>query len=158
MKKRQLPYNLETFVESMIERFKIPTKKDIDTLIKKTEQSLSALRLPKRTEFNKLIKRVEALEKAVEGQKKTARTATRAGKPAKKKAAVKKVSVSKVKPQATDLDKVLEIVSKYPDGADVGTLKAKSGFEDKKIRNIVFRLSKKGEIERAGRGVYKAKA
>ena len=39
-------------------------------------------------------------------------------------------------------------------GVDVPGLKAKSGFEDKKIRNIIFRLSKQGTIKRVGRGLY----
>jgi predicted transcriptional regulator of viral defense system len=47
---------------------------------------------------------------------------------------------------------------KHRAGLDVGTLKARTGFEDKKLRNIVFRLSKKGQIEKTGRGVYRAKA
>jgi predicted transcriptional regulator of viral defense system len=46
----------------------------------------------------------------------------------------------------------------YRAGLDLETLKARTGFEDKKLRNIVFRLSKKGQIERTGPGVYKAKA
>jgi predicted transcriptional regulator of viral defense system len=50
------------------------------------------------------------------------------------------------------------MIRKYRAGLDVGRLKARTGFEDKKLRNIVFRLSKQGRIERTGRGVYKAKA
>ncbi|NVM57526.1 MAG: hypothetical protein HWN51_05345 [Desulfobacterales bacterium] len=157
MKKKQIPSSLETVVEFMIERFKVPTKKEIDSLIKKTERSLLGLKLPTRTEFNRLIKRVEALEKAVKERKQRARKDARRAKPAKK-AAVRQRPVSGVKPQVTDSEKVLQIVRRHPAGADVSTLKARTGFEDKKIRNIVFRLSKKGKIERTGQGVYKAKA
>ncbi|MBW1676008.1 MAG: integration host factor subunit beta [Deltaproteobacteria bacterium] len=42
------------------------------------------------------------------------------------------------------------------EGVDVPTLMKKTGFEDKKIRNIVFKASKAGEIKRAGRGIYVA--
>ena len=35
-------------------------------------------------------------------------------------------------------------------------LKKKTGFDDKKLRNIVFRLHKLGKIKRVGRGKYTA--
>jgi hypothetical protein len=37
---------------------------------------------------------------------------------------------------------------------DVPTLKTKTGFEDKKVRNIIFRASKEGKIKKVGRGIY----
>ncbi|MBW2019462.1 MAG: hypothetical protein JRI58_06060 [Deltaproteobacteria bacterium] len=154
MKKKQKPFNLEPVVEFMTNRFKIPTKKEIDKLIKKTEQSLESLKVPTRAAFDQLTKRVEALEKALKAQKR----ATKVAGPAKvhKKAGVKKRPVSKAKPQMTDSEKVLAAMKKYPAGVDVATLKTITGFEDKKIRNIVFRLSKKRKVKRTGRGVYKA--
>ena len=39
-------------------------------------------------------------------------------------------------------------------GLWLDTLIKKTGFEDKKIRNILFRASKQGKIKRAGRGMY----
>ena len=39
-------------------------------------------------------------------------------------------------------------------GVDVTTLKEKTGFDDKKVRNIVFRASKQGKIKKTGRGIY----
>ncbi|NVM22628.1 MAG: hypothetical protein HWN68_12725 [Desulfobacterales bacterium] len=155
MKKKQFPHGLETLVEFMVERLKIPTKKEIEGLVKKTERSLLALKLPSRTEFDRLSDRVAALEKAVKGRE-TAKKTAGSAKPSEV-AAAKKKRASTVKSQATDSDKVLQIVKKYRAGTDVGTIKARTGFEDKKIRNILFKLGKKDEIERAGRGVYKAK-
>ena len=153
--KRRKPYGLENLTESFMDYFKIPTRKEIEGFLKKTEQSLAGLKLPTRKEFNDLTKRVEALEKAVKGRKrpptKTARRAKKA------KAAAKKTPASRVKPQVTDSDKVLKLLKQYRAGADVSKLKARTGFEDKKIRNIIFKLSKKGRIKRTGRGVYKAK-
>jgi len=29
-----------------------------------------------------------------------------------------------------------------------------TGFDDKKVRNIVFRASKEGRIKKSGRGIY----
>jgi predicted transcriptional regulator of viral defense system len=54
----------------------------------------------------------------------------------------------------TATEKVISIIGGSPTGVDVSTLKSKSGFEDKKVRNIVFRLCKEGAIKRIGRGIY----
>ena len=155
--KKQKPGSLEALVEFAIDHFKIPTRKEIDSLIKKTEQSLLRLKMPTRTEFNQLIKRIEALEKAVKGREQATRKTAGRGKGGQK-AAAKERPASRGKSQITDSEKVLKIMRKYRAGLDVGTLKARTGFEDKKLRNIVFRLSKKGQIEKTGRGVYRAKA
>ena len=155
--KKQKPGSLEALVEFAIDHFKIPTRNEIDGLIKKTEQSLLRLKMPTRTEFNQLIKRIEALEKAVKGRKQATRKTAGRGK-GSQKAAAKKRPPSRTKTQVTDTEKVFQIIRKYRAGLDVATLKARTGFEDKKLRNIVFRLSKKGQIEKTGRGVYRAKA
>ena len=86
-------------------------------------------------------------------------------KPAKKAAAVKKAAARKAparkkaatgkkSAQATATDKVLRIVKRSKKGVDVPTLKKKTGFDDKKVRNIVFRASKEGKIKKSGRGIY----
>jgi len=156
--KKQKPGSLEAVVEFAIDHFKIPTRKEIDSLIKKTEQSLLRLKMPTRTEFNQLIKRIEALEKAVKGREQATRKTAGRGKGSQKAAAKKRLPLSRTNSQTTDSEKVLQIIRKHRAALDVGTLKARTGFEDKKLRNIVFRLSKKGEIEKTGRGVYRAKA
>jgi hypothetical protein len=51
---------------------------------------------------------------------------------------------------------VLDMIKKSKTGIDAGTLIKKTGFEDKKIRNIIFKAWKEGKIERVGRGVYKS--
>ncbi len=37
---------------------------------------------------------------------------------------------------------VLEIIGNHPEGTDFKTIKAATGFDDKKLRNIIFRLDK----------------
>ena len=81
----------------------------------------------------------EVIDKASEVAGKTAEKERRAG---------------KGRARMTATEQVISIIKKSPKGIDVSGLKAKSGFEDKKIRNIVFRLSKEGTIRRVGRGVY----
>lgn len=51
---------------------------------------------------------------------------------------------------------VLEIIRGYEDGARFSEIQQKTGFEEKKLRNIIYRLDKKGHILRVRRGVYAA--
>jgi len=69
MKKKQKPSRVETIVEFLVERFKIPTRTEFENLIRKTEESLQRLKLPTMTEFNQLVKRVEELEKVAKVRK-----------------------------------------------------------------------------------------
>lgn len=51
---------------------------------------------------------------------------------------------------------VLAMIQSHPDGIAVAALQAQSGFEEKQLRNIVFRLFNSGKIRRIGRGIYGA--
>jgi hypothetical protein len=51
---------------------------------------------------------------------------------------------------------VLDMIKKSKTGIAAGTLIKKTGFEDKQIRNILFKAWKDGKLERVGRGVYKS--
>jgi hypothetical protein len=50
---------------------------------------------------------------------------------------------------------VLEVVANHPAGTDFRTIKAATGFDDKKLRNIIFRLDKIKKMKRVKRGIYK---
>ena len=100
----------------------------------------------------KLIKAVEKFEKEKAAKKQKAKPKA---KPAKK-AAAKKAPAKKKAAALTATDQVINLIKKSKEGVDVPTLVKKTWFEDKKIRNIVFKASKAGEIKRAGRGVYVA--
>lgn len=49
----------------------------------------------------------------------------------------------------------LEVIAKYPKGTDFKTIKSATGFDDKKVRNIIYRLDKLKKIKRVKRGIYK---
>ena len=51
---------------------------------------------------------------------------------------------------------VLDMIRKSKKGIGTGTLIKKTGFDGKKIHNILFKALKEGKIERVGRGVYKS--
>lgn len=83
----------------------------------------------------------------------------KAPKPSKAKAVkaktAKKIPSKKRATKATATDQVLKIINRSKKGVDTATLKKKTGFEDKKLRNIIFRANKEGKIQRAERGLYK---
>jgi hypothetical protein len=53
-------------------------------------------------------------------------------------------------------DAVLEVIKRSKQGLKFADIQAMTGFPDKKIRNIIFRLNKLSKIKRHTRGVYVA--
>jgi DNA replicative helicase MCM subunit Mcm2 (Cdc46/Mcm family) len=106
-------------------------KKDIRVIGKKVENLLKA--------FEKDVK--AKVPKASKAKAIIAKTAKKA--PVKKKAT-----------KVTATDQVLKLVNTSKKGVDIITIKKKTGFEDKKVRNIIFRANKEGKIQRADRGLY----
>jgi outer membrane biosynthesis protein TonB len=84
----------------------------------------------------------------------------KAAEPVKKKAvlpAKKKVSGPAKKKTAkpvTAMDTVLNIIGSSETGADTATIREKSGYERKKVSNIVYKLKKQGKIASVKKGVY----
>jgi Fic family protein len=54
----------------------------------------------------------------------------------------------------TALETVHNIIKRSREGTTFKEIQAKTGYGDKKIRNVIFRLHKMGRIERKRRGVY----
>ena len=51
-------------------------------------------------------------------------------------------------------DTVLEIIKRFRKGVGFADIQARTGFDDKKLRNIIFRLNKLKKITRESRGIY----
>ncbi len=98
-------------------------------------------------------KKVENLLKEFEKSGKTKVTKASKAKAVKAKPA-KKAPVKKKVVKVTATDQVLKIVNRSKKGVDIATLKKRTGFEDKKLRNIIFRANKEGKIQRTDRGLY----
>ena len=111
-------------------------KKDIVALQKKMEKLLKAYERPQKA---KAVKKTKP--KVVKAKPKRA-------------VKVRKSNRRKKAPAITATEQVLKIVRRSRKGVDVPLLKAKTGFDDKKVRNIVFRASKEGKIKKIGRGIY----
>jgi hypothetical protein len=54
----------------------------------------------------------------------------------------------------TASDMVLEVIQRHEDGIGFGDIQIQTGFGEKKLRNIIFRLHKTGKIRRKTRGIY----
>jgi hypothetical protein len=52
------------------------------------------------------------------------------------------------------IDVVLDAIKRSKQGIGFAAIQAKTGFDEKKIRNIIFRLNKIGKIKRKSRGIY----
>jgi hypothetical protein len=50
---------------------------------------------------------------------------------------------------------VLDVIASHKNGTDFKTVKNATEFNDKKLRNIIFRLDKIKQITRVKRGIYK---
>ena len=120
-------------------------KKDLETILKA---------------LNGLSQKVEKLqEQIVEETKPTKKPKAKSVKkkavkkaPAKK-AAPKKAVQKKAKP-ATAADTVLAIIKKSKKGIGTSTLMDKTGYNQKKVANLVFKLRKQGKIKTVVKGVY----
>jgi uncharacterized membrane protein YhiD involved in acid resistance len=87
-------------------------------------------------------------QSVVKPKKKKPSTSAKKVKTAKKPA--KKMSVT----SATDTDKVIAIIGRSKKGASTATIMQKTGYNQKKIANIVYRLRKQKKIKSVDKGVY----
>jgi hypothetical protein len=105
-------------------------KKDLQGMLKSLKSAT--------VKVEKLIKKVETL-----------------GKPQKpKKPKTEAPSKARAPKTTSDSDKVLAIIRRYKKGVDGATLRKKTGFEGRKIRDIVYRLKKRDKIKTVGKGLY----
>ena len=108
-----------------------------------------------------LVKKTESLMKAVDKIEKTPATkavskparkaAVKPAKPAKKTVAKKPVKKAE---QPTAYDTFLGFLNKNKKGLSIEQIKSKTGFNDKKIANLVYKAKKQGKVKSAGKGVY----
>ena len=105
-----------------------------------------------------LAKGVEAIaEKVDEVSKSQGVVKAKKKKPstsAKKVKSAKKAAKKKTVKPATDTDKVLTIIGRSKKGVSTATIMAKTGFDQKKIANIIYRLRKQKKIKSVDKGVY----
>ena len=74
--------------------------------------------------------------------------------PARKKVVVKNGVVERIK-RIPSTQIVYDIIQKSAQGMDTAALMKATGFDQRKIHNITFRLKNQGRIKSGGRGMYK---
>ena len=126
--------------------------KEENKMTKKLKKDLQAVN----KEINALVKKTESLLKSFDKLDKPKAKPAKAKAPKKtplKKAAVKKPSPKKAA-TVTAADTVLAIIKRSKKGVGKAALMEKTGYKQKKISNLVFKLKKQGKIKSVGKGVY----
>ena len=132
--------------------------KKVQTQLKSVAKTLAGL-ADKLEKISAAIGKAPAKKKAAPKKKAVAKKKVAKKKVAKKKVAKKKVAKKKVakkaaKGKATVLDAVFDVIKKSRNGANIATLKAKTGLESRQLSNALYKLSKKKTIKSKARGVY----
>ena len=109
--------------------------KELKALSKKVEKAIAAV---DKLEKAKAVKAKPVRKAAVKPSKKVA-----AKKPARKKTA-----------QLSAVDTAFGFIKRYKKGISTAALMEKTGFNQKKVYNIIYKLNKLGKIKSVGKGVY----
>jgi hypothetical protein len=128
-----------------------PKKEKGMTIYKKDLQALNK-------DIKALGRTIDKLIKEFDKGKKAKVTKKTKAKPIKaksiKKAPAEKASGKKRAAKQTATDKVLKIIKGSKRGVGAATLVKKTGYDLKKVRNIIQRTYKMGKIKRVGKGIY----
>ena len=115
-------------IKFFMQYYNIPTRKDIEKLMIK---------------MDRLEMLIKASGGSGKGQRAAKENAARTGAPGDR-------------PAMTSTDMVLEVIRSFKKGVRFAEIQARTGFGEKKLRNIIFRLSKMKKIASTHRGVYVA--
>ena len=125
-RKKGKSISFDAMVKFFMQYYNIPTRKDIDKLMVKMDR------------LEKLIKTSAA---SSTGRRVSGRTTANGKTPTTKTA-------------MTSSDKALEVIKRFRNGVGFADIQERTGFGDKKLRNIIYRLHKMDKIVRKSRGVY----
>ena len=128
-RKKGKTISFDAMVKFFMQNYDIPTKKDVDRVVAKLDR----------------IEKMLRTSGATAGRRRAASRKTAAG------------SSARGRSGDTAMQQVLKVVKGLRQGAGFADIKSRTGFDDKKIRNVIYRLTKLQLIERKSRGVYVAK-
>ena len=127
VKGKRKTVTFDAMVKFFMQHYDIPTKKDVE----------------------RIHARLDSLEKLIRnGQTKSRRIAS--GKAGAKSAAKSGIRTP------TASDRVYTIIKRTKKGVTIADIKRKTDYDDKKLRNILFRLHSLKRIKRVSRGIYTA--
>jgi hypothetical protein len=127
VKGKRKTVTFDAMVKFFMQHYEIPTKKDVE----------------------KIHARLDKLEKLIRSGQSRARRS--AGGKTGTKAAAKSGSRT-----PTASDRVYTIIKRSKKGLNIADIKRKTDYDDKKLRNILFRLHSLKRIKRVSRGIYTA--
>ena len=125
-RKKGKSVSFDAMVKFFMQYYNIPTKKDIE----------------------KLIERMDRLEKVIKASElygKEIRISTLKS---------SKATGSASRPVVTSSNVVLEVIKRFKKGVGFSEIQERTGFGEKKLRNIIYRLHKMKKITRKSRGIY----
>lgn len=128
--------------------------KKIKDQLKKIANSLTSLS----RQVEKISKQVDTLSppKKSAGKKRSIKKVS-TKKKAVKRAAVTKTVAKKPHAKATVLNSVIAVIKRSKKGANIDTLRKKTGLGPRQLSNALYKLSKRGVIEAKSRGIYTTK-
>jgi predicted transcriptional regulator len=103
-------------------------------------------------ESDKLVEKMEKFEKQKTAKKPKKAVGRRVSRT--KKVVAPKASSASLVSAPTATAAVIKVINQHRNGVGIPKIKDRTGFDDKKIRNIVHTACKKGLIKRSGRGIY----
>ena len=126
-KRKGKSVSFDAMIKFFLKNYDIPTKRDIE----------------------KLAIRLDSLEKLIVAQQTPGGRRRISGRGAKRKSSSGRSSM-------TAADSTLEIIKRFKRGVSFVDIQIRTGFDEIKLRNIIYRLDKLGKITRKRRGIYMA--
>ena len=128
--------------------------KDFDEILKTVAEGLKTMAQG----VEALAEKLEsiAISRLDEKTKRAAKPTRKAPAKPVKKVSAKKVPAKKVtaKKPGTAVDTVLKIINSSRKGVGTAALMKKTGFNQRKIHNVIYKLKKQGKVKSVGKGVY----
>jgi DNA replicative helicase MCM subunit Mcm2 (Cdc46/Mcm family) len=113
--------------------------------VKKDLQALTRQLKALARDTERLARKLDKLQKPKAAKKRKVKRKVR---PAKKRVTKKRA------PQISASETVLRIIKRSAKGVDTATLRKKTGFQGRKVRDILYRLKKQRKIRSPRKGVY----
>ncbi|MGD2030091.1 MAG: hypothetical protein PVG86_09165 [Desulfobacterales bacterium] len=125
-KKKGKSVSFDAMVKFFLQYYNIPSRNDIDKLMAKMDRLEMLIKTSAISRKGDVISGVKA---------------------SKKRALTGRTTM-------TSTDRALEVIKRFKKGVGFAEIQARTGFEEKKLRNIIYRLHKMGKIVRKTRGLY----
>jgi len=118
--------SFDAMVKFFMQYYNIPTKKDIEKLVERMDRLEKVI---KESELYSKGRRISTLNSSKE-------------------------TTSASRSAATSSNMVLEVIKRFKKGVEFSEIQERTGFGEKKLRNIIYRLHKMKKVARKSRGIY----